>query len=57
MIRKALPILAIGMTIAAGALAFFYNRDQQMLKAIKTKTPGVDVSGMTDAQKKAWAAL
>lgn len=55
--KKALPLLAIGMTIAAGALAFMYNRDQQMLKALKAKNSSADVSGMTDSQKAVWAKL
>lgn len=57
MIKKALPILAIGMTVVAGALAFLYNRDEQMLKTLKAKNPSADVSGMNDAQKKHWAKL
>lgn len=55
MVKKALPILAIVMTVAAGYLAFVYNRDEQMLKALKAK--GADPSGMSEAGKKHWAKI
>ena len=56
MIKKALPVIAVAMTVAAGALAYFYNRDEKMLKILKGNT-GANPTGMTDAQKKHWDSL
>lgn len=52
MIKKALPVVAVGMTLVAAYLAIQFNQRNDMLKALKAK--GADSSGMTDAQKKIW---
>lgn len=57
MMKKALPILAVGMTVVAAFLAVQYNQRTQMLKAIKAKNAGADTSGMTEAQRAVWAKL
>lgn len=56
MIKKSLPIIAIGMTITAAYLAYLYNRDEQMLKTVKANG-NASTQGMTDAQLKHWAKL
>jgi len=55
MIKKALPIVAVGMTVAAAYLAFLYNRDEKMLKVLKANS--APTTGMTDAQLKHWEKL
>lgn len=55
MIKKALPIVAVAMTVAAAALAYLYNRDEKMLKILKANNG--TTTGMTPAQLEHWAKL
>ena len=55
MVKKALPILAVVMTVAAAWVAYMYNRDENMLKTLKKNN--APTAGLTDAQLKHWNAL